>query len=119
MSCATNEAQHAVQSFAGSIYIGTDPQGAPGSHNFNGMIDEVAAFNRSLSAADLQALYGSANGAVSLNLSRSGENLQLTWPFGTLLESTSLLGPWTTNSATSPYVLSPDAPQKFFRVITK
>jgi len=119
MSSATNEATHAVQSFADSIYIGTDPQGAPGSHNFNGMVDEVAAFNRSLSAADLQALYGSANGAVSLDISRNGESVQLTWPFGTLLESTSLLGPWTTNTATSPYVLSPDAPQKFFRVITK
>ncbi len=52
---------------------------------------------------------------VVLDLQRTGTNLQLTWPQGTLLESGSLAGPWTTNPATSPYLLNPTADQKFFR----
>ena len=35
---------------------------------------------------------------------------------GILLQATSLNGPWTTNSATSPYTLTPTGAQKFYRV---
>jgi hypothetical protein len=42
--------------------------------------------------------------------------LQVVWPAGTLLESTNLQGPWSTNPAASPYAISPIASQEFFRV---
>ena len=60
--------------------------------------------------------YGSVNGAqlqylgpavtLDIRLLADGQ-VQLQWPQGTLLESTSLTGPWTTNSAASPYTLPP------------
>jgi hypothetical protein len=45
----------------------------------------------------------------------SGTNLQVSWPYGTLLQTTNLAGPWTTNSAASPYTIVPNTPQMFFR----
>ena len=53
---------------------------------------------------------------VSISLQMSGANLQLTWPQGTLLESSNVLGPWTTNVATSPFTVSPTNAQKFYRL---
>lgn len=41
---------------------------------------------------------------------------QLTWPQGTLLEATNLLGPWVTNVATSPYLITNPVGNKFFRI---
>jgi hypothetical protein len=52
---------------------------------------------------------------LSMTPAANGQ-LQLTWPQGTLLEATSLAGPWATNSNTSPYLFAPSGPQKFFRV---
>jgi len=47
----------------------------------------------------------------------SGSNLQISWTFGTLLQSTNLAGPWTTNSSTpSTLSIPPAGPQMFFRV---
>jgi len=43
----------------------------------------------------------------------------LTWPVGTLLETTNLAtGPWVTNTASSPFVISPapDSPMTFYNV---
>jgi hypothetical protein len=55
--------------------------------------------------------------AVKIDIqSIGGGQLQLTWPSGILLQATSLNGPWTTNSATSPYTLTPTGAQKFYRV---
>ena len=53
---------------------------------------------------------------VSISLQRNGSNLQLTWLQGTLLESSNVLGPWTTNFATSPFTVSPTNAQKFYRL---
>jgi hypothetical protein len=38
---------------------------------------------------------------------------------GTLLESTSLGGPWTMNTAVSPYQFTPVSPQKFYRIVIR
>ena len=47
----------------------------------------------------------------------SGGKLVLSWSSGTLLESTNLLGPWTTNINTSPYTNSSlTDPRHFYRV---
>jgi len=53
-----------------------------------------------------------------VNVGRSGSGLVLAWPAGILLETTNLLGPWTTNASTSPYTNVPTNSQKFFRVIS-
>ncbi len=53
---------------------------------------------------------------VTLNIEKVGTNLILSWPVGTLLEAPDLTGPWTTNTATSPYTNTPTGPQKFYRL---
>jgi len=53
---------------------------------------------------------------VSISLQMNGSNLQLTWPQGTLLESSNVSGPWTTNIATSPFIVSPTNAQRFYRL---
>jgi hypothetical protein len=52
----------------------------------------------------------------SVSLSQSGGNVTLTWPSGSLLEATNMLGPWTTNVATSPFTFTPTGPMKFYRL---
>ncbi|HEX7654955.1 MAG TPA: LamG-like jellyroll fold domain-containing protein, partial [Verrucomicrobiae bacterium] len=61
---AVNTANHVVQAFNDTIYIGTDPASATGGRNFQGRIDEVAAFNQSLSPNQIYALYAAAAGSV-------------------------------------------------------
>lgn len=47
----------------------------------------------------------------------AGNNMQLTWAQGVLLEATNVMGPWTTNAtAVSPFTNSPALPQKYYRV---
>ena len=53
--------------------------------------------------------------APSPSIQPSGSNLQIAWPYGTLLQSTNINGPWTTNNATSPYMVTPTGPAVFFR----
>ncbi|MGC3961725.1 MAG: hypothetical protein QM813_28510 [Verrucomicrobiota bacterium] len=55
---------------------------------------------------------------VLLSIEKTGGSVKLTWPFGTLLESSSVTGPWTTNAATSPYTVSPVG-NKFFKVLVQ
>lgn len=59
---------------------------------------------------------GNAPPPVSLHVQPSGSSLQLSWPQGTLLEATNVLGPWTTNTHGSPFTVTPAEPQKFYRV---
>jgi Tfp pilus assembly protein PilX len=69
--------------------------------------------NVTLMAATLQAA------PLTLSIGYSGTNLKLTWASGTLLQATNLLGPWTTNSAPSPYTVTPSAPQMFYKVLAQ
>lgn len=104
--------------WSGPGRIGNDSYAV--SRTFNGSINEVSVFGRTLSGDELGQLYAAAvteQHTVALEVERTGANLRLTWPQGILLEATSLAGPWTTNtSAVSPWVVTPSAPQKFYRV---
>ena len=41
----------------------------------------------------------------------------MSWSQGTLLQAPAPIGPWTTNTATSPYLFTPASPQQtFYRV---
>jgi Tfp pilus assembly protein PilX len=53
---------------------------------------------------------------INVTASRSGVGLQLTWPYGTLLQATNVTGPWTVNGNASPYAVTPSEPRMFYRV---
>jgi hypothetical protein len=55
---------------------------------------------------------------VVLDVQRNVSQLMLTWPNGTLLESTNVLGSATTNVVTSPFIFtpSPSTLQKYYRL---
>jgi hypothetical protein len=53
---------------------------------------------------------------INITFSRSGSSLQLTWPYGTLLQTTNVTGPWTVNGNVSPYTVTPTGPHMFYRV---
>lgn len=61
---ASQDHPHIVQSFAGTTLIGDDSAGAGGARVFNGIMDDVAVFNRALSTSELLSLYTNAAGAV-------------------------------------------------------
>ncbi len=86
----------------------------------NGLLN-ISLVGNTNGLAQLNGFQVSGPGAVTLyvilDIQRNGAQLTLTWPNGTLLESTSVLGPWTTNLATSPFTFtpSPSSSQKFYR----
>jgi hypothetical protein len=74
-------------------------------------------FGLSATSTRTDAVVVTAPAPVTVYLTPSGANLQLTWSSGTLLEATNVTGPWVTNlTATSPFVVSPTNAQMFFRV---
>jgi hypothetical protein len=105
-----------------------DPGGnSPGSADAYTMQFAAGSANQTLTVnVTCAADYGGGNvtlmaatlqGApVTLQIGYVGSKLQLTWPSGTLLQASNLAGPWTTNSAPSPFTVAPSAPQMFYKV---
>jgi hypothetical protein len=80
---------------------------------FDGVIDDVAVYNKALSPDQVQAHYFAT---VRLNLAESGGKVVLSWPFGTLQQSSAALGTYTNLvGVTSPYTNAPNS-TAFFRV---
>jgi hypothetical protein len=84
----------------------------------------MAVFNQALTQDQLQTLYNAALGVlppVSLQVTSSGNQVQLSWgTLGLLEQATNVTGPWTTNTlATSPYTVTvgPTNPRQFYRVL--
>jgi hypothetical protein len=74
-------------------------------------IDVAAGLVPSLTTTASQVqVYTNANGAYY------GGQIVLTWPYGTLHETTNLLGPWTVVTNTSPYTNTVTGPQLFFEL---
>jgi len=118
---ATNTYAHPNQGFSGTGTIGTDAYDAAG-RAFNGLIDEVAVFNHALTPAQIQSLFANGNqlSQANVGMQKSGANLSLTWPQGTLLQSSNLAGPWSRASASaSPLVVAPTNGAVFYRVLLK
>lgn len=118
---ATNILSNPIQAFGGVSTIGTDMYAAT-ARVFNGLIDEVAVFNYSLTPAQIQQLY--ASGAilpqVQVSLQPVGGGLNLAWPQGTLLQAENVTGPWLpVPNALSPYSVSvtPTNTSLFYRVL--
>ncbi len=83
-------------------------------------IANAAVFAQSLSAAQVQGIYNGVAvlGPQTITITHSGLNVVLSWQTGTLLESTNLLGPWTTNgAAVSGYTVPATNASKFFRLL--
>jgi hypothetical protein len=115
---SVNTLDHTSEAFSGGIIrIGDDTFDL--YRVFPGYMDEVAIFTHCLSETQIQNLFYTAIGAPPvpiLNDSWNGQQLTLSWTQGTLLESTNLAGPWTTNLAPSPYLVTPVGAEKFYRL---
>ncbi len=100
------------------VWIGGSPDYGT-ARLLNAKIANVAVYPEALSAAQLQDLYsGIYTGTVYLSVTRSGSNIVLAWPAGTLLQAPTVLGPWTTNStAVSPYTVPTTNTEQFFKVL--
>jgi hypothetical protein len=81
---------------------------------FAGAIDDVAFYNKALTPEQIQAHYLAS---VRLTMTRSGDNVILSWPFGTLQQADTVPGDFAPLSgATSPYTNAPGISPKFYRV---
>jgi len=118
---ATNAIAHTPDIFGNNWQIGSDNNSGnnDGSRTYNGLIDEVAIFNYSLTINQLYSLYkqGVVLPPLVLNSASSGGNLTLSWPYGRLLEATNVTGPYLPNGGTSPYTTPETADQKYYRVV--
>jgi hypothetical protein len=114
---ATNVIAHTPDVFGGNWLIGAD--GTDGTRAFNGVIDEVAVYASALTPAQIGQLYFTATPPMKLSIQQVGADVKLSWPQGTLLQADALAGPWTTNTAASPYTVLPSAAKKFYRVIVQ
>lgn len=118
-SAATNTLTHPNQAFAGAGTIGTDTF-ASAARAFNGIMDEVAVFNYTMTPAQVQQLYdeGHQLSQIQLGLQNSGGNLTFSWAQGTLFQSDNVTGPWVrVTNAVSPFMLPSNTPTRFFRVL--
>ncbi|MDB6065399.1 MAG: cell surface protein [Pedosphaera sp.] len=118
-----DQQQAGVGTLSGSsvdVILGGDPQyTGPYGRYWAGSIAQVAYFTNAVTATQIQQLYNAAivSPIVTLNAQRTGGNLVLTWSQGTLQSASQVTGPYTNIlSATSPFTVTPSAPQQFFRV---
>jgi hypothetical protein len=84
-----------------------------GFNPFDGGIDEVAVYNKALTAQQIEDhfLY-----TTHMNAAWSGSNIVITWGTGTLQSATNVAGPYTdVAGATSPYTNSISGAQLYFR----
>ena len=120
---ASDVIAHDAERFANAWHIGDDAQGGGGSRTFPGSISDVAVFMSALSGSQITSLYNAAlqiTPPVNINVvSGGGGAMTLSWSQGTLLQSTNLAGPWTTNLATSPYTLQTTNSRMFFKIQVK
>ena len=65
LASATHVWNHVVQSFGTNALIGDDSAGSGGNRVFNGVIDDVAVFNRALAKSDLVTLFTTASGVAN------------------------------------------------------
>jgi hypothetical protein len=116
----TDSGAGSMQDDDGTIrYLGFTQSGELGNVQFIGQIDEVAVYTNALSEAQarLHYLASGAKPAVPITHARSGSNLILIWPQGTLQSADNLSGPWSpVIGATSPYTNAISGGNRFFRV---
>ena len=100
------------------VWIGGSPD--YGDRFLPANIANVAIFNQALTPTQVQGIYNGVGipGTQIITITHSGANIVLNWQSGTLLQATSLSGPWTTNSAAQPgYTVPSTNRSQFFRVL--
>jgi hypothetical protein len=107
------------------VTIGNDPGGTYGVTG-GGNIDDLGIWRRALSPLEAAGIYlvGASNhvsfvvNTVTLSYQRVGNQLQLTWPSGTLQSADAAAGPYAdiTPTAGSPYPVNTTGTQKYYRV---
>jgi len=100
--------------------IGNNPTQPGGAYGFNGAISDLAVYSQALTQDQLTAMYNAALGVPpEPTAAEVNGSVQITWPLGTLMQSTNVHGPWTTvPGATSPYTVPPGSPlNNFYRVL--
>ena len=81
---------------------------------WDGGIEDVAVYNYVLQPPQIQNHFLNT---THLTAVKSGSNLMLAWPVGTLQSATTVNGPYTdVGGATSPFPVSPTQPKLFYRV---
>ena len=81
---------------------------------FDGGVDDVAFYNYALSPGQIRLHYLNN---IKLIITKSGNNVVLTWPFGALQSAPAVSGTYTNvPGATSPLTNAPGASQKYYRV---
>lgn len=94
-----------------------------GTGFLSGSLSDVTLYQQVLTANQVATLYSAATGLfynVTVTNQWNGASFVLSWPGnGKLLEATNLAGPWTTNVSASPVTVTPNQPQKFYRVRTQ
>jgi hypothetical protein len=74
----------------------------------------VALYNKALTAQQVQLHYLNT---VKLSITKSANNVVLSWPFGTLQAAPLATGTYTNiTTATSPYTNAPSGSAMFYRV---
>ncbi len=88
-----------------------------GFNPFAGTMGEVAVYNKALT---LQQVQNHFQNTVRLTATRSGQDVVLSWPFGTLQSAPAVTGTYTNvPSATSPLTNAPSQTKSFYRVLVQ
>ena len=120
MKTATNAIAQSVEAWGGTVTFGDD--GGAG-RVFNGILDEVALFNYTLSPQQVTNLFAgiSVQPAPTLTITRAaGGQLTISWQgAGTLHSAPALQASgtvWTTVGTNNPTTVTPTATAQFYRV---
>jgi hypothetical protein len=97
---------------------------APGTYTFAQLNSAYPANFPATWPQQAASSFSSGSGSLTVSgpppgillVQNGGATLTLTWSPGTLLEATNVDGPWVTNNAPSPYVVTPTEARKFFRL---
>jgi hypothetical protein len=88
-----------------------------------GRINEVAIYPTALATAQVLDHYALATSGTLppqiLHFLFANGKLTLNWTSGTLLQAPTVLGPWTTNLAASPFEVTPTNAQMYYRLIMR
>lgn len=108
--------------YSSAIQIGT-MLNMGGDHNWNGMIDDFAIFTGALSESQIQTVMAGdfsvflLNPAPLLSITRSGNQLAVSWSFGTIQTTSDVSTGWQDlPDAHSPLVVAPADARRFYRV---
>jgi hypothetical protein len=95
---------------------------SPVDHNWNGLIDDFAIFTGALTEAQVRTVQSGdfsafLNLAPLLSMTRSGQQVVVSWGYGTLQTTTEISGGWQDQTnAVSPLITTPTGAPTFYRV---